>query len=71
MGKKKEKAEVSSGLAIFALALFVGWVINLVLVIKLALSGISLGALTVFNFFQIVGVFVAPLGSILGFVGLF
>jgi hypothetical protein len=76
MGKKKKEEdtevnEVSSGLALFILSMFMGWFINLVLVIKLAFTGITLGTLTVFNFFQIIGVFVAPLGSILGFVGLF
>jgi uncharacterized membrane protein len=76
MGKKKEKTpektpEVNNTLAGFVGLLFIGWIINLVLVIKLAFSGITLGSLTIFNFFQIVGILVPPLGSILGFVGLF
>ena len=53
--------------ATLILGFFVGWVLNIYQLIKVGLSS----ELTVMLGLKFVGIFVAPLGSILGWYGLF
>lgn len=54
-----------SGLFILGvwLALIIGWIINLVEVINMAVASVSVTTMFVI---KVVGIFVAPLGSVLG-----
>lgn len=63
--KKQQGSVVLTSLIIVAIwiAFIVGWIINLVEVIKLAIAAVPVTTLFIV---KIVGVFVAPLGSILG-----
>lgn len=53
--------------AILILGFFVGWVLNIYQLIQVGLSS----ELTVMLGLKFVGIFVAPLGSILGWYGVF
>lgn len=63
--KKQQGSAALASLIIVAIwiAFIVGWLINLVEVIKLAIAAVPVTTLFIV---KIVGIFVAPLGSILG-----
>lgn len=48
--------------------MIIGWLVNLVDVILFAVSG---GEWTTMTILQVVGIFAAPLGSVLGYIAIF
>ena len=67
-----ERQVVKGGLGFF-LFYFIGWIINLISVIW-QFSGETintLGDASIFLIFQSIGIFVTPVGSILGYISLF
>lgn len=51
--------------------LIVGWIVNLVDVIVTVAGVSSIGEITPFTLFQIISIFLGPIGSIVGYVSLF
>jgi hypothetical protein len=67
-----ERQVVKGGLGLF-LFFFIGWIINIISVI-MQFSGEtinSIGDASIFLIFQSIGIFIAPVGSILGWISLF
>jgi hypothetical protein len=48
--------------------MIIGWIVNIIQLVSIAMNS---GALTLLVVLKIVGVFIAPLGSILGIIGMF
>ena len=59
-----------TSLVITAIALILGWVINLYTLISSSV-GEPISEITVFGIMQIIGVFAFPIGSVLGYISLF
>lgn len=71
MSSFKWHMRIGSGVALFWLIGFLGWIINLVNVVSMATSDAAISDATMLQLLELIGVFAAPLGSFLGLLSLF